>query len=296
MNLVSVIVATHRRDAELSLALESVASQTYANVELVIIDDNGDEKWNAKVEAIVSSLKKRYRKMPITLITNPINLGSAKTRNVGIENAKGKYVTFLDDDDVYLPDKVKNQVEFMARGNYDYSITDLILYNKKGKKVDRRTRSYINDTSADALKVYHLKYHMTGTDTMMFKSEYLRQIGGFAPIDIGDEFYLMEMAIDGGGMFGYLPVCDVKAVVHTGEGGLSSGRGKFDGENDLFEYKKRFFDKLDMQTVKYIKTRHYATLSYAYLRQRKYVSAARNALTALIVSSKQSLEIIRSRK
>lgn len=296
MKLVSVIIATYRRDTELLLALESLASQTYANVESVIVDDNGNEQWNAKVLAIVSSLKNRYPQMSVTLITNSINLGSAKARNVGIDNAKGEYITFLDDDDIYLPDKVKNQVEFMVRGNYDYSITDLTLYNENKKKIDRRTRSYIRDTSAVALKVYHFKYHMTGTDTMMFRREYLRRIAGFAPIDIGDEFYLMERAIDGDGVFGYLPVCDIKAVVHTGEGGLSSGQGKIDGENALFEYKKRFFDRFDTRTVKYIKARHYATLAHAYWRQRKYVNAARNALTAFIVSPKQSLEIIRSRK
>lgn len=42
---------------------------------------------------------------------------------------------------------------------------------------------------------YHLLYHMTGTDTLMFKGEYLRRIGGFPTIDVGDEFYLMEQAI-----------------------------------------------------------------------------------------------------
>ena len=69
----------------------------------------------------------------------------------------------------------------------------------------------------------------------MFKKEYLTKIGGFPPINVGDEFYLMHRAINGGGAFGYLPGCQVKAYVQTGEGGLSSGDGKIKGENALYE-------------------------------------------------------------
>lgn len=112
---------------------------------------------------------------------NDFNKGSAETRNIGINAANGEYITFLDDDDVYLPDKIKKQVEFMEVGEYDYSITDLILYNENDKEIDKRIRSYIKDMSSLSLMTYHLKYHMTGTDTMMFRKEYLTEIGGFAP-------------------------------------------------------------------------------------------------------------------
>ena len=119
----------------------------------------------------------------------------------------------------------------MDGGDYDYSITDLTLYNESDKEIDRRIRSYIKQTDPKALKNYHLKYHMTGTDTMMFRKEYLIQIGAFAPINVGDEFYLMERAIVGGGRFGYFSGCEIKAYIHTGTDGLSSGDGKIKGEN-----------------------------------------------------------------
>ena len=270
MNLVSVVVATYKRDVPLKKALESLAGQSYTNLEVIVVDDNGDAEWNKKVAEIVDDFRKRYPNVVLNYIPNPVNQGSAKTRNIGIEAAKGTYITFLDDDDEYLPDKVKKQAEFMERGEYDYCITDLILYNENDREIDRRIRSYIKDTSIAKLRTYHLKYHMTGTDTMMFKKEYLSQIGGFAPIDVGDEFYLMQRAIEGGGKFGYLPGCEVKAYVHTGEGGLSSGDGKIDGENALYEYKKTFFDRLEQKDVDYIKMRHYAVIAYAELRRKNY--------------------------
>lgn len=294
--LVSVIVATYRRDTDLWRALCSLSNQDYSNVEIVLVDDNYEPEWNKKVEILVRKFREENTSTMFQYIVNYPNQGSAKSRNIGIEAANGEYVTFLDDDDIYLPDKISRQVFFMKENQTDYSITDLWLYNEKGKLVEKRIRDYIRDTSPEALLEYHLKYHMTGTDTMMFRREYLLQIDGFPPIDVGDEFYLMHRAIDGGGKFGYLPNCDVEAVVHTGEGGLSSGQGKIDGENALYEYKKKFFVRLSKKTVRYIKVRHQAVLSYAYLRKRMYFKAGGKAIIAFLISPICCLEILRERK
>ncbi len=99
----------------------------------------------------------------------------------------------------------------------DYSITDLYLYDDNNVIISKRIRNYITDYSKEALRNYHLKYHMTGTDTFMFSKLYLEKIGRFTAIDVGDEFYLMMNAIEGGGKFGYLQGCYVKAYVHYGE-------------------------------------------------------------------------------
>lgn len=284
MKSVSVVVATYKRETELKKALESLAEQTYTCMEIILIDDNGNDEWNGKVFEIVDGFRKRYSDIVLEYIVNNPNQGSAKTRNIGINSAKGDYVTFLDDDDIYLPDKIRKQVEFMETNQYDYSITDLRLYNKDGKEIDRRIRSYIKETTVEALRMYHLKYHITGTDTMMFKKEYLIQIGGFAPIDVGDEFYLMQRAIEGGGKFGYLPECDIKAFVHTGDDGLSSGDGKINGENTLYEYKKKFFNQLEASDVRYIKMRHYAVIAYAELRRKDYGQFISNVMKSFFAS------------
>ncbi len=269
MKLVSIVVATYKRDRDLKKALDSLGLQNYPSMEIVLVDDNADAQWNKKVSEIANTFRENFPNIPLIYIANDTNQGSAETRNIGINAANGEYITFLDDDDIYLPEKIKKQTEFMENGKYDYSITDLILYSENDKEMDKRIRSYIKDTSVPALTKYHLKYHITGTDTMMFKKEYLTKIGGFPPINVGDEFYLMHRAINGGGAFGYLPGCHVKAYVHTGEGGLSSGDGKIKGENALFDYKKQYFSMLDSGTVGYIKARHYAVLAFAEVRRKR---------------------------
>ena len=281
---VSIIVATYRMEFELQRALESVKEQQYKDIETIIVDDNADLEFNNKVSAIVQAFKNKNPDMAVKLITNEKNMGSAQTRNIGIDASEGKYITFLDDDDVFLPEKIGKQLNFMKKGDYDYSITDLDLYNEKDTLIRKRVRGYIKDTSYESLFKYHLMYHLTGTDAMMFKKEYLEKIDGFAPINVGDEFYLMVRAINEKGKFGYLPGCDIKAYVHTGECGLSSGEGKIKGENNLYEYKKTFFDKLDRKTVRYIKMRHLAVLAFAEIRLKKYGRFLKYAINSFLLA------------
>ena len=296
MKIVSVVVATYRRHESLKRALESLCSQTYKNFEVVLVDDNGDFEWNNRVNDIVETFRQANPTVLLNYICNKENKGSAETRNIGIRSARGQYVTFLDDDEVYLPQKIERQVNSMLENQCDYCITDLDLYDENGRLVERRTRAYIDDFSPESLFCYHMLHHLTGTDTMMFRKEYLLQIGCFEPIDVGDEFYLMHKAIEAGGKFAYLPGSDVKAYVHTGEGGLSSGEQKIKGEKLLFEFKKKYFRKLDKKSIRFIKMRHHAVVAYAYLRIGKFGYFFVYGLKAFFISPIASVRLFLNRK
>jgi glycosyltransferase involved in cell wall biosynthesis len=264
--LVSIIIPTYKRINSLKAAIESVIHQSYTNIEVIVVDDNADADKNKLIQDIVSCM---ITDRSIKYIINEVNKGSAETRNIGIRNSEGEYITFLDDDDIYFPNKVENQLRHMLKLNSDYCITDLKLYSEHNTLVEYRRRDYIKSYDPKDLFNYHLMYHMTGTDTMMFKKEYLLKIGCFPPIDFGDEFYLMLKAITGGGIFSYLPTCDLKAYVHFETEGLSSGDSKINGENEIYHFKETFFDSLTLSKIKYIKMRHYAVLSFAEFRRKK---------------------------
>lgn len=285
--MVSVIIATYRRESVLARAIESVLNQTYGDIEIIVVDDNADAEWNEKVKSIVERFK------GVKYIQNPENKGSGASRNVGIENAEGEYITFLDDDDVYLPEKVEHQLDALIKSEADFSVTDLFLYNENDKLVDKRIRSYINSYNKDELFINHLMHHITGTDTLMFKKEYLIKIGGFPSIDFGDEFYLMKEAILGGGKFLYTPECFVKAYIHYGaESGLSSGSTKIQGEKDLYQYKKNCFNLIDKKTRRYIICRHHAVLAFAYLKMKKSVLFLAESAKAFFVSPASCVKIL----
>lgn len=292
--MLSVVIATYKRDEALKKALESLTEQTYKNFEVVIVDDNADKGWSEKTAAIIEQFND---KLDINYIVNEVNLGSAATRNKGIDAAKGEYITFLDDDDIYLPEKIEKQLADMKKSDADYGLTNLYLYNENDEIADRRTRDYIKSDKPEELFRYHLLYHMTGTDTFMFKADYLRKIGKFPMKDVGDEFYLMERAIREGGKCCYSPHCYVKAYIHTGEdGGLSSGQGKIDGENALHEEKKKHFNELSKKDVRHIKARHYAVIAFAELRQKKHFRFFKNAAAAMLISPLKSLSILFERR
>ena len=285
--MVSVIIATYRRESALARAIESVLNQTYGDIEIIVVDDNADAEWNEKVKSIVERFK------GVKYIQNPENKGSGASRNVGIENAEGEYITFLDDDDVYLPEKVEHQLDDLIKSEADFSVTDLFLYNENEKLVDKRIRSYINSYNKDELFINHLMHHITGTDTLMFKKEYLIKIGGFPSIDFGDEFYLMKEAILGGGKFLYTPGCFVKAYIHYGaESGLSSGSTKIQGEKDLYQYKKSCFNLIDKKTRRYIICRHHAVLAFAYLKMKKSVPFLAESAKAFFASPVSCVKIL----
>ena len=112
---VSVVIATYKRDEELKRALESLIGQTYKGFEVVLVDDSDDAQWQKKVEEIV---KQAEPFLNIKLIINTSNLGSAASRNKGIENSSGEYITFLDDDDVYMPEKIERQLADVANRRF----------------------------------------------------------------------------------------------------------------------------------------------------------------------------------
>ena len=291
--LVSVIVATYRRDEVLRNALESLAKQSYQNIEIIIVDDNGNAEWNAKVRSVTDAFGRRHPDAALTLIVNDPNQGAAKARNMGIAAAGGEYVTFLDDDDLYLEDKIKHQLEFMLEGGYDYSVTDLDLFYEDGRLAEHRRRSYLN--KGGDLLTNHLMHSITGNDTLMFKKTYIDAIGGFEPIDIGDDFHLMLKAIDRGGRFGYLNRSDIHAFVHTKTAGLSSGDGKIKGENEVYAFKRKYFDRLSPKARRYIRARHYAVIAYAEIRRKRYLACALNMLKAGLSSPVACIQILRQK-
>jgi glycosyltransferase involved in cell wall biosynthesis len=106
MGPVSVIIPVYNRPAELRRAIRSVLAQSYADFELIVVDDASSENIAAVVEDIGDSR--------VRLIHKTVNQGAASARNTGIEAATGRWVAFLDSDDEWLPHKLERQVERLA--------------------------------------------------------------------------------------------------------------------------------------------------------------------------------------
>lgn len=260
---VSVIMPTYKRDRSfMETALESLLNQSYENLEIVIVDDSpADYEKRSEVENYIKSIKDKN----IVYVKNEVNMGGALARNEGIKKATGRYITFLDDDDKYLPDKVSNQVKFMESGDYDMTLSNMLIYNTKGELIDVRKHEDISRLKNKDLLVYHLKRHLTGTPTFMYKAEKLREIGGFDHVKMGQEFVLMLKSIEGRLKIGYMKDTYDVLVLRHGES-ISTSKNKISGERDLYERKKKYFDRFSLKDRMFIRMRHYAVLAVAYKR------------------------------
>lgn len=113
LGLVSVVITTYGRDMKLLMqAVNSVRSQTYNNIELIIVDDNGigtDIQKNNQATFL--------KEDDIKYIVNYKNSGAQYSRNHGILESDGEFIAFLDDDDIWMPTKIEKQVKLIIEKN-----------------------------------------------------------------------------------------------------------------------------------------------------------------------------------
>ena len=115
--LVSVIMPSYNTAKYIGKSIESVIGQTYPYWELIIVDDCSTDDTDSVVNKYLSDTRIRYLK-------NEKNSGAAISRNYALREAKGKWVAFLDSDDVWLPEKLETQIAFMLENDYKFTCTD----------------------------------------------------------------------------------------------------------------------------------------------------------------------------
>lgn len=124
--LVSIIMPSYNTARFISEAIESVLAQTCSNWELLIVDDCSTDDTDAVVCPYLADERIRY-------IKNDSNSGAAVSRNRALREAKGKWVAFLDSDDLWLPEKLEKQISFMEKNDYSFSYTNYIEINENSK-------------------------------------------------------------------------------------------------------------------------------------------------------------------
>lgn len=127
--LVSIIMPCYNAECYIAQSIESVLAQTYQNWELVITDDGSTDK---SVEIISKYSKNDDR---INVMVSDEHQGIARTRNMSISRAKGRFVAFLDSDDIWYPEKLEKQVEYMLEHElaFTYSSYEIIDYQGNPK-------------------------------------------------------------------------------------------------------------------------------------------------------------------
>lgn len=162
--LISIIIPTYNENIYIDEAIQSVLDQSLQDFEILLIDDYS-------VDGSYEKLASRYSDIPsIKIFRAQANGGAAHARNIGIKNAAGRFIAFLDSDDLWLPTKLEQQIKFMLDNDYAFSYTDY-------EKIDQNGKSF-QTMNVPARVSYNdlLKTNVIGCLTAVYDSKKLGKI------------------------------------------------------------------------------------------------------------------------
>jgi len=164
---VSVIIPTYNSAQYICETLDSVLAQTYKDYEIIVVDDGSTDNTREVLKPYMSKIKYIYKE----------NGGPASARNVGIKNARGEYIAFLDSDDIWLPEKLEKQIEYL-QSNPDIALvySDCIRFNENGV-CQRKSNVYHLREGYIFFKL--LEGNFITTSTVIVRRECLDKVGYF---------------------------------------------------------------------------------------------------------------------
>lgn len=261
--LVSVVIPTYGRTSYVEEAIKSVINQTYRNIELIVCDDNANKPdVRAEIETIVS------RHPGCILLENPQNLGGALNRNEGIKASHGELISFLDDDDVYMPTRIERMVS-LYKDNMDKKtgiIYSFAYYTDSDLRITATTNNY--PTNNPLYK--HMCNCLCPTSQWMIPKNVFNEVGMFEQSPCKqDSIMLLKILGAGYGVLyideplSYFRMHDVKmsrnAIIHI------------EGEKTLLKYMRNYYVKLTARQIRHVEAKSASRLLrvYSSLHDRK---------------------------
>ncbi len=173
MAKVSVIIPTYNRESFIERSINSVLNQTYKDMEVLVVDDGSTDNTRDVVAKILDTRVRYFYKE---------NGGVSSARNFGFENSKGVYISFLDSDDLFLPEKIGFQVDALEKNrDYDICYHPIMRVDSKGAPIRYKDINKLNTPSGYILKDFFngkipREIHIM---SLLFRRECFESLGGF---------------------------------------------------------------------------------------------------------------------
>ena len=137
---VSIVMPVYNPGKYLAPCLDSLLAQTFRDFRLIAIDDGSTDGSGDVLRAYAAKDDR------ILAWRNPENLGAARTRNIGIQMARGTYLSIVDADDLYAPEYLATMVEVMEQYGVDVAVCDFYDFNDQtGEKIENRLPEFLRD-------------------------------------------------------------------------------------------------------------------------------------------------------
>ncbi|MEC4620509.1 glycosyltransferase family 2 protein [Bacillus paranthracis] len=128
---ISIIVPTYNASKFIEATVHSILNQTFQDWELIVIDDCSTDNTVRKLD----EFRKNDKRIRVKVLEE--NSGAAIARNTGINMARGRYIAFLDSDDLWLPQKLEKQLNFMKKNNIAFSFTGYEIITEAGESTGK---------------------------------------------------------------------------------------------------------------------------------------------------------------
>jgi glycosyltransferase involved in cell wall biosynthesis len=165
--LVSVILPVYNRESSISRAIESVLTQTYRSIELIVIDDGSTDDTMQVLERFGSRI----------MVLRQAHAGAYVARNFGMRHARGEFVAFIDSDDVWLPDRLSSQLPLMSRQEVGLVFGDAIHVTPGART--RLTCFRVSPPRRGRVAAEFAWSNFVPTVTVLVRRSCLDEIGGF---------------------------------------------------------------------------------------------------------------------
>lgn len=221
-DMVSIIIPTYNSERFIQRTVDSALRQTYSNLEIIIVDDCSQDS----TRAIIETLSRKDSR--ISVILHEKNQGAAVARNTGIQNAHGKYIAFLDSDDLWVSEKIEKQLEVIKEGHpFVFCAYDVV--NEDGKRIGNKTKIKTKISYNNLLTKTYIS-----TPTVIYDREYF----GNPEMPLrrtGQDYAFWLLLLSGSDAYG---IDDVLVHVMRREGSLS--KNKLQNLVDIYEVQTQF--------------------------------------------------------
>jgi glycosyltransferase involved in cell wall biosynthesis len=192
---VSVIIPVYNSEDYIAEAIESVTAQTYKNIEIIVVNDGSTDNTEAVLKPYMEKIKYFYQE----------NKGVAAARNTGIRLALGEYIAFLDSDDIWLPEKIALQVDYLNRNpSVMLTYSNFKIFND-GKHPDEGILYLNSDIYIEGYIFTELvNACLISTITVLVRKEVFEKVGLFDEKFVSGEDYELWLRIAAECKIGYV--------------------------------------------------------------------------------------------
>ncbi len=172
--LVTIGVSSYNYSKYIEDALTSLLTQTYKNIELIIIDDCSSDNCPQKIEKWI-----RENNVDCTYIHHEKNLGITKTSNEFVKLAKGKYITLFATDDIMLPERIERQVKILEAAGEEYGMCYALpeLIDEEDNPIEQWRKKFFTVCEGDVLAEYVKRSFWFNTPTTLIRTSVYAKIG-----------------------------------------------------------------------------------------------------------------------